>query len=161
MYAIRSYYEKKLSLPKFHSMSGKLFLIPSTIGESPVDHVIPPYNKEVINHVRYYIVENERSARRMLIQLGIATRIDDLVFFVLNNHTPANDIPGFLHAAGMEDIGLLSEAGVPAIADPGSDIVRLAHEQNREVVPLVGPSSILLTMMASGMNGQNFRNNFV
>jgi 16S rRNA (cytidine1402-2'-O)-methyltransferase len=137
-------------------MAGKLYLIPSTIGDSEVEHVIPNYIKEVINRIRFYIVEDERTARRMLIKLGIKTSIDELRFFVLNKHTSSSEIPDFLNSAAQEDIGLLSEAGVPAIADPGSEIVLLAHNREMEVVPLVGPSSILLSMMASGLNGQNF-----
>jgi 16S rRNA (cytidine1402-2'-O)-methyltransferase len=137
-------------------MANKLYLIPSTIGDSDVEQVIPKYITEIINRIRFYIVEDERTARRMLIQMGIKSSIDDLQFFVLNKHTKLSDIPDFLNSAEKEDIGLLSEAGVPAIADPGSNIVLLAHNRGIEVVPLVGPSSILLAMMASGLNGQNF-----
>ncbi len=137
-------------------MQGRLFLIPSVIGDTPVDTVIPGAIRDIIHSIRFYIVENERSARRMLIKMGINRPIDDLHFFILNEHTRPEEIPGFLIAAGGEDIGLLSEAGVPAVADPGNEIVMLAHQRNMEVIPLVGPSSILLAMMASGLNGQNF-----
>jgi 16S rRNA (cytidine1402-2'-O)-methyltransferase len=137
-------------------MPGKLYLIPSAIGDSPVEQVIPAYISGIINHIRYFIVEDERTARRMLIKLGITTPIDDLNFFLLNEHTDISQIPGYMEVIQDQDVGLLSEAGVPAIADPGSDAVRLAHEKGITVVPLVGPSSVLLAMMASGMNGQNF-----
>jgi 16S rRNA (cytidine1402-2'-O)-methyltransferase len=137
-------------------MSGKLYLIPSTIGDTLVEKVIPEYIRELINDIRYFIVEEERTARRMLIKLGIKTPIDDLTFFVLNKHTNPADLPGFLDSANDSPVGLLSEAGVPAIADPGSEIVMIAHEREMEIIPLVGPSSILLAMMASGLNGQNF-----
>jgi 16S rRNA (cytidine1402-2'-O)-methyltransferase len=137
-------------------MQGTLYLIPSTIGETKTDRVIPHYVKEVVAGIRHYIVEEERTARRMLIKLEIPFAIDDLVFYTLNKHTDKSKIPDYLKVAETEDIGLLTEAGVPAIADPGSEIVSLAHLQKIKVVPLVGPSSILLAMMASGLNGQNF-----
>jgi 16S rRNA (cytidine1402-2'-O)-methyltransferase len=137
-------------------MPGKLYLIPSMIGETVYDHVMPGYIREIINKIRHYIVEDERTARRTLIKLGIQTAIGDLHFYLLNKHTDPSELPGFLSIAANEDLGLLSEVGVPAIADPGKDIVLLAHNLNIEVVPLVGPSSVLLAMMASGLNGQNF-----
>ncbi len=137
-------------------MRGRLFLIPSTISDSHVNHVIPEYTKEIISNITHFIVENERTARRMLIKLGISIPIDDLTFYILNKHTSKSDIPDFLKIAESEDIGLLSEAGVPAVADPGREIVSLAHKKNIKVIPLVGPSSILLALMASGLNGQNF-----
>jgi 16S rRNA (cytidine1402-2'-O)-methyltransferase len=137
-------------------MKGKLYLIPSTIGDTPVEQVIPPYNLSIVNQIRYYIVENERTARRSLIKMRIERAIDDLEFIVLNKHTRKEDIPEFLKKAETSDLGLLSEAGVPAVADPGSEIVSLAHQKNIEVIPLIGPSSILLALMASGLNGQNF-----
>ncbi len=137
-------------------MKGKLYLIPATIGEAPVNNVIPHYVQEIIQEIRVYIVENERTARRLLIKMGIKTPIDDLQFFVLNKHTDRTNISEFLSPIENENIGLLSEAGVPCVADPGSDIVSIAQEKNIAVVPLAGPSSILLALMASGMNGQNF-----
>ena len=137
-------------------MIGKLYLIPSSIGETKIEKVIPSYVKEVVSGIKHYIVENERTARRMLIKLEIPIAIDDLRFYILNEHTDKSTISDYLKAAETEDIGLITEAGVPAIADPGSEIVALAHMQNIRVVPLVGPSSILLAMMASGLNGQNF-----
>jgi len=137
-------------------MAGKLYLIPSTIGDAPPKEVIPSYITTIINSINQYIVENERTGRRMLISLGLKTPIENLSFFILNKHTDRSELPGFLESASGADIGLLSEAGVPAIADPGSDVVLMAHQRNMEVIPLVGPSSILLAMMASGLNGQNF-----
>jgi 16S rRNA (cytidine1402-2'-O)-methyltransferase len=137
-------------------MKGKLYLIPTLIGDTSVEKVIPVYIKEVVSGIRYYIVENERTARRMLLKLGIQKPIDDLKFFILNEHTDPSDIPNFLNIAEQEDVGLLSEAGVPAVADPGSEIVAIAHSRIITVVPLVGPSSILMSLMASGLNGQNF-----
>lgn len=137
-------------------MKGKLYLIPSTIGETPVQNVIPQQVVEIINNIKYYIVENERTARRQLIKMGIKTLINQLEFFVLDEHTDKTRLDDFLKPCEEFDIGLLSEAGVPAVADPGSEIVALAHSKNIKVVPLVGPSSILLALMASGLNGQCF-----
>ncbi len=137
-------------------MAGKLYLIPSAISDSPPEEVIPGYITEIINRINYYIVENERTARRMLIRLGLNTPIEELLFFILNKYTDRSEIPGFLEKSAESDLGLLSEAGVPAIADPGSEVVMMAHQRDIEVIPLVGPSSILLAMMASGLNGQNF-----
>jgi 16S rRNA (cytidine1402-2'-O)-methyltransferase len=137
-------------------MKGKLYLIPALIGETAVDKVIPAYVKEIVSGIRHYIVENERTARRMLIKLGIQIPVSELKFYVLDEHTELNAIPEYLNIAEDEDIGLLSEAGVPAVADPGSDIVALAHLRKIRVIPLVGPSSILMSLMASGLNGQNF-----
>jgi len=136
---------------------GKLYLIPSTIGESTIDMVIPPYNREIINKIDIYIVEEIRTARRFLKKAGLIKPIDDLSFFVLNEHSKPEEIDNYLDAIQKGDnIGLLSEAGVPCIADPGADIVSIAQQKNIEVIPLVGPSSILLALMASGFNGQQF-----
>jgi 16S rRNA (cytidine1402-2'-O)-methyltransferase len=137
-------------------MAGYLYLIPSTIGDTDIELVIPEQVRETVNKIRFYIVENERTARRFLIKLGIKTAIDDLTFFVLNKYTPKERLSDFLGPCQSGHVGLLSEAGVPAVADPGSEIVALAHQKNIKVVPLVGPSSILLSLMASGLNGQSF-----
>ncbi|NBC84020.1 MAG: SAM-dependent methyltransferase [Bacteroidetes bacterium] len=137
-------------------MAGRLFLIPSGLGESEIRRIQPDYNREVINSVHIYIVENVRTARRFLIKAGIETRIDDLTFHELNKHTKPEDLPSFLKEIDQQDIGLLSEAGTPCIADPGAQIVWLAQQQHIEVVPLIGASSIYLALMASGLNGQNF-----
>ena len=137
---------------------GKLILIPCTLGDSEVSAVLPSDNINEMNSCTTFIVENLRSGRRFLIKAGISTKIDDLHFHLLNKHTESSELPSMLDVALKkgENIGLLSEAGCPGIADPGSDIVKLAHSKDIQVVPLVGPSSILLALMASGMNGQNF-----
>jgi 16S rRNA (cytidine1402-2'-O)-methyltransferase len=137
-------------------MKGSLYLIPTAIGETPINQVMPASIEPVINSIRHYIVENERTARRQLLKMGIKIPIDDLTFYVLDEHTDKNNIRSYLNPCETENVGLLSEAGVPAVADPGSDIVAIAHEKGIRVVPLVGPSSILLALMASGMNGQSF-----
>ena len=137
-------------------MKGKLYLIPSTLGSDTVNYVIPEGVIEIINSIKHFIVENERTARRFLIRAGIKTPIDDLIFFTLNINTKSDEIAGYLDPAKESDIGLLSEAGVPCIADPGAEVVRIAHLKDIDVIPLVGPSSVLLSLMASGLNGQNF-----
>lgn len=137
-------------------IKGHLYLIPSTIGDTDIKQVIPERVKEIIQSIKIYIVENERTARRYLIKLGIQTPIDDITFFVLNKHTRQNNLADFLKPCQNEHVGLLSEAGVPAVADPGSEIVALAHQKGINVIPMVGPSSILLALMASGLNGQHF-----
>jgi 16S rRNA (cytidine1402-2'-O)-methyltransferase len=107
--------------------------------------------------LRYFVVEETRTARRYLSKAKVATPIDTLTFFTLNEHTAQETVAPFLQPAlDGHDIGLLSEAGVPAVADPGAALVRLAHTKCIEVVPLVGPSSLLLALMASGLNGQSF-----
>ncbi len=138
-------------------MQPTLYLIPVTLGETSIDRVIPPYNKDVILGIKYFIVENIRSARRFLKKVEQTINIDELTFYELNKHTKADDIANFLDP--MRDgqhVGVISEAGCPAIADPGSDVVAIAQRKNYNVVPLVGPSSILLSLMASGFNGQSF-----
>ena len=136
---------------------GKLILIPCTLGDSEVSAVLPSNNIDEMNSCKTFIVENLRSARRFLVKAGISTKIDDLHFLLLNKHTESSELPSMLDTALKgENIGLISEAGCPGIADPGSDIVKLARSKYIQVVPLVGPSSILLALIASGMNGQNF-----
>ncbi len=137
-------------------MAGKLYLIPSTLGAESLKNVIPAGVFDIISTIKYFIVEKPRTARRFLIELGIKPPFDNLTFFTLDKHTRQDELSGFLDPVSEANIGLLSEAGVPCVADPGADIVSLAHSKNIVVVPLVGPSSILLALMASGMNGQNF-----
>lgn len=135
---------------------GSLYLIPCLLGDSPIERVIPDFNFEIIKSLDEFIVEDIRSARRFLIKAG-SKPIDDLTFHLLNEHTKEEDIGAYLNNAVQgKNIGLLSEAGCPGIADPGASIVKIAHRQNIKVVPLVGPSSILLALIASGMNGQKF-----
>lgn len=137
--------------------SGKLFLIPTTLGESNPLDVLPIQVKHIIERINTYIVENEKTTRRFIKQITPEKSQPNLKLFVLNKHTEPQDIPNFLEPCLQgEDIGLISEAGCPAIADPGADIVKLAHDKNIQVVPLVGPSSILLAVMSSGMTGQSF-----
>ena len=139
-------------------MAGTLFLIPVTLGDSPVQHVIPAYVLELVDRLDHFIVEDLRSARRYLKKAGITKAIDDLSFYLLNEHTEDQAIEELLAVlTNGNDAGLMSEAGIPAVADPGSGLVALAHRHGIRVVPLAGPSSILMALMASGMNGQSFR----
>lgn len=135
----------------------KLYLIPTTLGESSLDKVLPSFNTGIVNDLKYFIVEDVRTARRFLKKVNPAIDIDSLTFFALNQHTTPEEISTFLKP--MHDgnnMGVISEAGCPAIADPGADVVAIAQRNNFTVVPLVGPSSILLSLMASGFNGQSF-----
>ena len=140
-------------------MKGTIYMIPCPIadGES-VWEVLPKANLEVINSLDYFIVENVRSARRFLSKAGIERKIDELEFVELNEHTTAAaEVEKMLKPVlAGRSAGVISEAGVPGVADPGADIVALAHRKGVRVVPLVGPSSILMSVMASGLNGQSF-----
>lgn len=137
--------------------NGKLYLIPTRLGDSPPLEVLPISVKKIIEQIDYYIVENEKTARAFIKKVNSRKSQSSLVLFKLNKFTDILDLPKFLEPCSQgEDIGLISEAGCPGIADPGADIVSIAHQKNIKVIPLVGPSSILLAMMASGMNGQNF-----
>ena len=134
-----------------------LYLIPTTLGDTELDKILPSGNAEIVSSIRYFIVENIRTTRRFLKKINREINIDEITFFELNQHTKPEEISRFLQPlkAG-NDMGIISEAGCPAIADPGADVVALAQTQNFNVVPLVGPSSILLSLMASGFNGQSF-----
>jgi len=136
---------------------GKLFLIPAPIGDGETEAVIPRGTLNILDTLHFFVVEELRTARRYLRKAGIKTPIEQLTFFELNEHTPETEIPALLQPAlEGNDIGLLSEAGVPAVADPGANLVTLAHRRHIEVIPLVGPSSLVLALMASGLNGQSF-----
>ncbi len=138
-------------------MSAKVYLIPTTLGDCSVEDVIPSFVVDIINSTDHYIVENIKTARRYLIKAGIKAKIDDLTFYELNKHSQPENYNSYLNAIkDGKNVGIISEAGTPGVADPGADIVSIAHYKNIPVVPLVGPSSILLSVMASGLNGQSF-----
>lgn len=138
-------------------MSAILYLFPNSLGDTSLNKIIPEDNIRLISEIKYFIVEDVRTARRFLKKCNPAIVIDDLKFFILNQHTPAIEIQSFINPLlEGHDMGIISEAGCPAVADPGSDIVGLAMSKNIRVVPLVGPSSILLALMGSGFNGQSF-----
>lgn len=138
-------------------METALYLLPVTLGDTSIEKVLPSYNKEIISGIRYFIVEDVRSARRFLKKVDREIDIDALTFYPLNKHTSPNDISGYLQPlVGGASTGVISEAGCPAVADPGADVVAIAQRKKLKVVPLVGPSSIILSVMASGFNGQSF-----
>ena len=136
---------------------GNLYLIPTTLGDSGTAHVIPAEVSAIVKNIKYFIVENIRTARRYLRKLDPQLNIDELHFFELNQHTDTHVVDGYLNPIKEGfDVGIISEAGCPGVADPGAEVVKYAHIRQIRVIPLVGPSSILLSLMASGMNGQNF-----
>ncbi len=137
--------------------NGNLYLIPCTLGDTPPLEVLPLLVKKAVEHIDHYIVEHEKSARRFIKQIVPRKSQPDLKFELINKFTNEADIPQML-APCFEgyDVGVISDAGCPGIADPGAAVVEQAHLKGIKVVPLVGPSSILLAMMASGFNGQNF-----
>lgn len=136
---------------------GKLYLIPTTLGEMNPEDVLPQTIKRTIDFVNHYIVENEKTARRFIKSIHPEKKQPELKISVLNKHTETHEFQEFIQPLlNGQNVGLMSEAGCPGVADPGAVIVKLAHEKGIQVVPLVGPSSILLALMASGMNGQSF-----
>ena len=139
-------------------MKGKLYLVPTPIaeGEAGLKH-LPEYNREILRGIDYFVVENVRTARRFISACKLGKVIDELTFAELSEHTPPEAVESMLEPLLKGGDGaVLSEAGLPAVADPGAELVAAAHRRGVEVVPLVGPSSIFLALMASGMNGQSF-----
>jgi 16S rRNA (cytidine1402-2'-O)-methyltransferase len=135
----------------------KLILFPVPIGAEEPDTSLPPYNREMLNTCHIFIVENTRTARRHLKRMGYAHPIDDVTFLELNEHTSPVEIIHYLDPIAQgHDIGLMSEAGTPCVADPGNLITAMAQRNGIDILPLVGPNSIILALMASGFNGQNF-----
>ena len=135
---------------------GKLYLLPTPLGENAV-HTIPPYVIDILHSLDFFIAEKAKTARHFIKSTNPKKPFDQLTFYELNKRTEEHEWRSFLIDAEQgNDIGLLSEAGCPGVADPGAQIVELAHQKDIEVIPLVGPSSILLALMASGMNGQSF-----
>ena len=138
-------------------MNGCLYLIPTTIGTPETESVIPGSVVEITRDLKFFVVEELRTARRYLSKIGVHSPIDEITFFELNEHTQMQAIePMLAPLLAGNNVGLISEAGVPAVADPGALLVAAAHVRGIKVVPLVGPNSILLTLMASGLNGQCF-----
>ncbi len=138
-------------------MRGKLYLVPTLLGNTLPQQVLPASVFTVINRLKHYIAEDIRTARRFLKKAGTMVPIDEIKFLELNKYTDEKELAGFLASAYEGyDTGLLSEAGIPCVADPGSKITAIAHRSGIRVVPLTGPSSIILALMASGLNGQVF-----
>lgn len=139
------------------AMIPALYLIPNLLGDTPVEQVLPPYNHEIIMGIRHFIVEDVRTARRFLKLVDRSIDIDQLTFYTLNKHTNPDEVASMLRP--LEEgspMGVISEAGCPAVADPGADVVAIAQRKGLQVIPLVGPSSIILAVMGSGFNGQSF-----
>ena len=136
---------------------GRLYLIPSPLGDNDPAEVIPAPVLDSLKGFRTFVVEEVRTARRYLSKSGLKGQIGELQFFELNEHTDPATVEGYLKLFdGGNDVALISEAGLPAVADPGAQLVALAHRHGIEVVPAVGPSSLMLALMASGLNGQSF-----
>ncbi len=136
---------------------GRLYLIPSPLGDNDPAEVIPAPVLESLKGFRTFVVEEVRTARRYLSKAGLKGQIGDLQFFELNEHTEPATVEGYMKLFdGGNDVALISEAGLPAVADPGAQLVALAHRHGIEVIPAVGPSSLMLALMASGLNGQSF-----
>ena len=138
---------------------GTLYLIPTLLGATTAEQVIPQGTLEIVKRLRFFVVENVRTARRMLSKMNMPCPIDELTFVELDKHDKSNnpDLMTYLgEALNGNDIGLMSEAGTPCVADPGSLIVELAHQAGIKVVPLTGPNAMILALMASGFNGQAF-----
>lgn len=135
-----------------------LYLIPCSISDNAnLDRVLPAYNKELLHEIRHFIVEEVRTARRFLRALDKSTDIDALTFYPMGKHADATLFSSYLEPLRQgEPMGMISEAGCPAVADPGAEIVAIAQRENLRVVPLVGPSSILMAVMAGGLGGQSF-----
>lgn len=134
----------------------KLYLIPTTLGDNQPCEVLPASVLGIIPRIRIFVVEEVRTARRFLSKAGLKGHIDELEFHTLNEHTGEDEISALTGLFSKGDVGLVSEAGLPAVADPGAMLVAACHRQGIEVVPMVGPSSLMLALMGSGLNGQSF-----
>lgn len=138
-------------------MPSTLYLIPVELGDTPQQRVLPAYNRDVILGIKHFIVEDVRSARRFLKRVDRDIDIDALTFYPMGKHADAKLFASYLRPLeDGEDVGVISEAGCPAVADPGADVVAIAQRKGLKVVPLVGPSSMIMAVMASGLNGQSF-----
>ena len=138
-------------------METALYLIPVTLGETPVSQVLPAYNRDVILGIRHFIVENVRSARRFLRLVDHEFPIDDSTFYEMGKHAQTDQFASYLKPLQQGfPVGVISEAGCPAVADPGAEVVAMAQHKGFRVIPLVGPSSMIMAVMASGLNGQSF-----
>ena len=138
-------------------METALYLIPCTLGDTPLSQVLPAYNAEVIGQIRHFIVEEIRTARRFLRRVDKEFPIDDCTFYEMGKRADAGRFASYLKPLDEgHAVGVISEAGCPAVADPGADIVAIAQRRGIRVVPLVGPNSMIMAIMGSGLNGQSF-----
>ena len=135
---------------------GKLYLIPSPLGDGNPADVLPASLLAMLPQLQCYVVEEERTARRFLSASGLKGHIQELEFHTLNEHTPASEVESLLKLFDGRSVGLISEAGLPAVADPGARLVALCHSHGIEVVPFAGPSSLMMALMSSGLDGQSF-----
>lgn len=135
---------------------GKLYLLPNVLGETEFSAVLPLKVMEILKKLKVFATENPKNTRRLLKKIDRAIDVSQLVFLDLNEHSTSREIESCLEWLEKEDVGIISEAGCPGIADPGAELVALAHARAYQVIPLVGPSSIVLALMASGCNGQHF-----
>jgi 16S rRNA (cytidine1402-2'-O)-methyltransferase len=134
-----------------------LYLVPNVLADGEWQTVLPAQVQSILTNTKYFIVENIRTARRFMKQVNREINIDECTFFEINKRTKTHDLPRFLQPLiEGNDVAVISEAGCPGVADPGADVVRIAHQKGLKVIPIVGPSSILLALMASGLNGQDF-----
>ncbi len=141
-------------------MRTKLYLIPNLLGNDDFKKSLPDFNLEILRRIQIFMVENEKSARKFIKTVLPEKKQSELEIYILDKNTASEELYELSNLFGRgEPIGIISEAGLPAVADPGSKLVKLAHEKGIQVIPLVGPSSILLALMASGMNGQQFKFN--
>lgn len=136
---------------------GTLYLIPAPLGDSPLETILPQGVRDIAARLDTFIVEHPKTARAYLKQIPTQKPLQELLMLTLDEHTPESELHALLEPLRLgKDVGLISEAGCPAVADPGANLVRLAHQNGIRVTPLVGPSSILLSLMASGLGGQRF-----
>jgi 16S rRNA (cytidine1402-2'-O)-methyltransferase len=150
-------YNKHGPFSYFYNMKGTLWLIPNTLDDGDPRQSLPPMVIEQVRLIRYFVVENEKNARRFLVRTGMKAMLEEIEFGSLNEHTRAGELDTLiLPILKGTDAGLISESGCPGIADPGADLIRQAHSSGIRVRPLIGPSSIIMSVMAGGLNGQRF-----
>lgn len=139
-------------------MKAALYLIPVTLGDTEHDKVLPRYNHDIIVGIKHFVVESRKEAIRFLVKVDKSINIDELTFYELNEHTDLKTIGNYLDPLAKQKLpmGVISDAGCPAVADPGAAVVEMAQKKNLDVIPLVGPSSIIMSVMGSGFNGQSF-----
>jgi 16S rRNA (cytidine1402-2'-O)-methyltransferase len=135
---------------------GKLFLIPNFLSDDNPEDFIANMVKRMVHHLQYFVVENEKEARALIKKLGLKLGQPELIIHLLNEHTPPEEVPSLLKLLENNDVGIISDAGLPCVADPGSALVALAQTKNIEIVPLPGASSLMMALMGSGFNGQSF-----
>jgi len=138
-------------------MPATLYLIPNLLGETPIKRVLPDFNIKIINQLKHFIIETPKNANALLKKAGVKTPFEGITFYTLDEHTHSDDLPEILEPLKKGfDVGLMTDAGIPSIADPGELVVGWAHENKVKVVPLIGPSSIFLALAASGLNAESF-----